>query len=136
MTYNHMAIEILRDTSDGDKLGPSDLKLLELAVNGFLNEAGEVAFYDLHRRVMAGEYRKPWLHGVENLTRDHEGYVYWRDARVEHYSYYNEESYIRLQEEAERLGAACRAIEARGETVTGFGSVCKEMDAMEAGAAT
>jgi len=39
-----MAIEILKATNDGDNLAPVDLKLVELAVNRYLNEAGEVAF--------------------------------------------------------------------------------------------
>ena len=38
------AIEILQATSDGDKLAPLDLKLIESAVNGFLSEEGIKAF--------------------------------------------------------------------------------------------
>lgn len=67
-----MAIEILQKTHDGNDLDPRDLKIVELAVNNFLSEQGEVAFYDLHRRVING-YTKPSFHGVEHLTRDHEG---------------------------------------------------------------
>src|SRR5579864_370099 len=36
-----LACDILRATKDGEELSPPDLKLLELAVNGFLNETGE-----------------------------------------------------------------------------------------------
>ena len=79
-----MAIEILRKTNDGNDLAPEHLKLVEVAANGWLSEAGEVAFHELHRDVENG-YKKPWLHGIEHLTRDHEGYVYWKGRRVEHY---------------------------------------------------
>ena len=32
-----------------------------------------------------------WLHGVPGVTKDHEGYVYWRGRHVEHFSYSHEE---------------------------------------------
>ncbi len=79
-----IALDIIRATNDGDDLDPRDLKLVESAVNGFLNEQGEVAFYELHRRVMNG-YVKPWLHGIEHLTISHDGYVRWKGLEVEHY---------------------------------------------------
>lgn len=80
-----MACEILRTTNDGDDLAPEHLKLVELAVNGFLSEKGETKFYQLYDRVKAG-YKKPWLQGVENITIDHTGYIYWKGYRVEHYT--------------------------------------------------
>ena len=51
-------LEILRATHDGDDLSPIDLKLTELAVNGFLSEKGEEAFRRLLENVRAG-YQKP-----------------------------------------------------------------------------
>jgi len=80
------ACAILQRTRDGDDLDPSDLSLTEYAVNGHLKETGVAKFNDLYKRVMAGEYTKPWLHGVEPMTRDHEGYIYYKDKQVEHYS--------------------------------------------------
>lgn len=50
-------MEILRATHDGDDLSPHDLKLTELAVNGFLNEHGEAAFKAMHDKVRFG-YQK------------------------------------------------------------------------------
>jgi hypothetical protein len=124
------ACEILRRTKDGDDLAPRDLYLVECAVNSFLTDEGMAAFEDLHRSVTTGQYRKPWLFEVENLTLDHQGYVYWRDSQVEHYTFWNEDSRWRLQQFSVRiLGPACRRIEARGEKVSGV-SVSKELDAM------
>lgn len=51
------ACAILKATNDGDELDPSDLKLLENAVNGFLNERGKVAFETLYQNVLSG-YKK------------------------------------------------------------------------------
>jgi hypothetical protein len=47
-------IEILRATHDGDDLSPLDLKLTELAINGFLSEKGVEAFNALLANVRAG----------------------------------------------------------------------------------
>ncbi len=76
-----MAIRVI----DGDQLAPEYLKLLEYAVNGDLNEAGIALFRKLHAQVMAGTYVRPWLQGVEHLTRDHDGFVYWKGHHVEHW---------------------------------------------------
>ncbi|OGW81653.1 MAG: hypothetical protein A3G33_08340 [Omnitrophica bacterium RIFCSPLOWO2_12_FULL_44_17] len=85
MNFCGMACDILTRTNDGGDLSPEHLKLLENAVNGFLNEKGERKFKELHEEVTSGKYKKPFLHGVEHLTIDHEGYVYWKGKHVEHY---------------------------------------------------
>ena len=107
------AIEILQITDDGDKLSPVDLKLLEMAVNGWLNETGEVAFDDLYNRVSGGAYSPPWFHGIEHLTIDHVGYVYWKGRAVEHYTpswAYSDDAKKHALELAER----CRHLERIG----------------------
>lgn len=114
-TYIDMALEILRTTNDGNDLARVDLSVLQSAVNGWLSEQGEIYFVDLYRRVSSGTYRKPWLHGVENLTKDHEGYVYWRDIEVEHYSFRDAK---REKEAAEELGDRCRYMEMMNFPVT------------------
>jgi hypothetical protein len=70
--FCELACDILRATKDGDELAPLDLKLLELAVNGVLNEAGKAAFMELHRNATKPEgYTVPWFLGIEHMTRDH-----------------------------------------------------------------
>lgn len=56
-SFGDMAIEILEHTNDGDDLEAAQLKLVENAVNGFLNGYGETLFKGLHKQVMAGEYK-------------------------------------------------------------------------------
>ena len=128
MRIHDQAIAILEKTEDGSRLTPEDLKLVETAVNGWLTEAGEVAFAQLYAAVASGDYLvKPhWFHDVEHLTRDHEGYVYWKNRCVEHYSY---DDKAREKAAAERLASRCRALEAKGLPVTGrtaISSVCAE----------
>jgi hypothetical protein len=107
------AIEILQATSDGDKLSPLDLKLVESAVNGFLSEEGIKVFNQLHEIVVAGKYKHPWFHGIENMTIDHVGYVYWKSAIIEHYEQpwaYSKEA----KENAMELKRRCEILENKG----------------------
>ncbi len=116
MTPIEMSIDILQQTNDGDDLAPTDLGLLQLATNGHLNEAGEVAFYDLHKRVEGGTYTKPFLHGIEHLTQNHEGYVLWKGQGIEHWSgdiVHSKEGRVKALELARR----CQILEASGEPV-------------------
>jgi hypothetical protein len=109
-----MAIAVLRASHDGEDLDPAHLWLVQEWVNGGLNEKGESAFLELHAAVTAGTYHKPWLHGVENLTRDHQGYIYWKGLRVEHYSFYGEGAQKQQKAAAEELGRRCRILESKG----------------------
>jgi hypothetical protein len=119
MTAIKQAIEVLQKTNDGNDLSPFHLKILEMAVNGHLNDDGIKLFQaEIYTPVANGAYRKPWFHGIEHLTIRHSGYVYWKNARVEHYTigwHLSEES----RQAAIRLGAICREIEEKGEIVTG-----------------
>ena len=80
------AIAIIHNTQDGNLLCPTHLKLTEMAVNGFLNDRGIEAFNKLYEEVISGKYKQPFLHGVELMTQDHEGYILFKGKAVEHYS--------------------------------------------------
>ena len=120
--YCEMAIEILQRTHDGDDLDPSDLKLVELAVNGFLNEAGKLAFAELHSNVTKpDDYTRPWFLGIEHVTRDHEGYIYWKGVAVEHFDHdvWTEDGWRdRMRADAEKLAARCKILEEIGDKPT------------------
>ena len=114
-------IEILQRTRDGNALAPSHLKLVETMCNAGIcavSEAVEIVFDELYRRVVDGSYdhTKVWFHGIEHLTRDHDGYVLWRGRIVEHYSFTD---YDREHAAAVALAERCRSLEARGIPVTG-----------------
>lgn len=106
------AIEILAATHDGEDLDPKHLKLVELAVNGFLNDTGRYLFHELLENVRRG-YVRPWFHGVEHVTRDHHGYVLWKGVAIEHFSSdyaHSEEAqtYVRV------LARRCSVLEGKG----------------------
>ena len=122
MTKNcDLAIDILRKTNDGDDLHPNDLYLVECAVNGFLTEKGQHAFDKLHSDVVFDAYESPFKNaywGIEHLRIDEVGYVYWKDAQVEHYTpgwCWSEKAH----QAALELAELCKGIEAEGLTVTG-----------------
>ena len=107
------AIEILQATSDGDKLASIDLFLVEGAVNGFLTTEGIKAFNKLHETVVAGKYKQPWFHGIEDMTIDNVGFIYWKGAIVEHYEQpwaYSKEA----KESAQELNRRCEILESKG----------------------
>ena len=114
------AIAVIQKTNDGDNLAPSDLYLTECAVNGFLTPKGKETFDDLYHRVSEDRYIKPWLFGIENLTIDHIGFVYWKGHEVEHYTFYPGKSED-LRKQAVELARRCRILEERGVEV-GVGS--------------
>lgn len=112
-------------TNDGNDLGPGHLYLVQLSTNGDLNDEGKVAFDELYENVTKPEgYTQPWFRGIEHLTRDHEGYVYWKGQRVEHYS----GSVVHSDEgkaEAEELTARCQHLERIGVTVNSMNAIWK-----------
>lgn len=81
------SIEILGASRDGEDLHPAHLSLVEAAANNNLNKAGVLAFQKLHADVSSGKYIKPWLAGVEHVTCDLRGYVYWKGIRLEHFTF-------------------------------------------------
>lgn len=117
-----MAIAILRSTKDGNDLAPQHLKLVELAVNGFLDEAGEALFQALYQNATKpGGYTKPYLFGIEHLTIDPHGVIRWRSSPVEHFDHavwrkpgWREQ----MRQDAESVAACCRSLEANGITPT------------------
>ena len=117
-----LSCDILRATKDGEDLSPPDLKLVELAVNGLLNTAGEAAFMELHQNATkpAG-YTVPWFLGIQHMTRDHQRYVYWKGVRIEHYDhdFWRQDGWReRMKADAETLAAHCLALEGQGITPT------------------
>ena len=112
------SIEILERTRDGNDLEPSHLSLVQAAVNNHLTARGVEAFHQLYDAVTSGQYAKPWLAGVEHVTRDHQGYVYWKSNRIEHFTF-SVMTEDQLRATTRRLAERCRHIEALGLPVCG-----------------
>jgi len=119
ITAFDVACYILENTHDGNDLAPNDLKLLEIVVNNGANEKGEVAFYELYKRVQEG-YKKPFYHGIKHLTQDHEGFIYWKGIQVEHYSFTD---YDKADKEARELAERCKTLERHGVKVSSTNAI-------------
>ena len=108
------AIEVLRGTRDGDALSSSDLALLQAVVNAGslqgLSEWAQERWPAIVADVRSDSYVRPWFHDIENLTKDHEGYVLWRGKSVEHYSF-PEKRRDAEKIAAQKLAAACLRLE-------------------------
>lgn len=130
MTLIDQAIEILQLTRDGQVLSTGHLAIVEAAVNGRLSERGEVAFAELYAAVVNSQYSAPYLCGVANLTRDHEGYVYWRGRRVEHFSH---RTYDAMRRAAVELAENCLLLESRGFPVNSRTATCPVLRTAPAG---
>lgn len=115
--------ELLRLTNDGNLLAPKHMYLVQLVVNGHASEEGEREFYKILDEARAGKYDagKVWFYGIENLTKDQIGYVYWKGISFEHFSYRNgrEEHIAAIQYSQRCLTLNAKGIEANNETVWG-----------------
>jgi hypothetical protein len=125
-----MADEILQKTDDGNELNPNSLYLVQEMVNGHLNDRGKEAFLKLYEAVSSGTYVKPWFHGIENLTIDHDGYVDWRGKEVEHYKLRWAYS-SKAKEEAEELAKRCKLLESLNEPISSGTVICRYEKIME-----
>ncbi|MDO8725105.1 MAG: hypothetical protein Q7J35_03435 [Candidatus Methanoperedens sp.] len=113
LTTIDKAIVVLEKTRDGDDLDPKLLGLVELAVNGNLNNMGKDAFEGLYLEVTNGTYKRPWFHDVEHMVIDHEGFVYWKGNKVEHFTLrwaYSDSA----RKQAVELGRQCKILETKG----------------------
>ena len=106
-------IEILRKTNDGNNLNPHDLKLVEMKINGYLNETGEQAFQKLYHDIMNETPR--WYFEVEGVTKDEECWIYWKGIKIEHFTYQNWEEEKR---DVQELAKVCLRIESKNIPVT------------------
>lgn len=107
--------EILAATNDGNSLSGGHLHLIQLCVNGSAREAGLEELDRILTMVRNEGYTRPWFYGVEGLTKDPEGYVYWKGRHVEHFSFRERE---KEKAAAESLGYRCRHLEDIGAEVT------------------
>jgi len=82
-----MVIFILQNTDDGNDLSNGHLRLVQGGANNALSENGNEALKDLFEQVKGGNYQKPFFHGIQNMTQDQEGFIYWKGIQVEHYSF-------------------------------------------------
>ena len=120
LTKYDKACFVLENTNDGDDLSDSELWTVQEAVNGHLNEKGMEEFEKLYVAVKDKNfvpYDKRPFHDIEHLTKDSEGYVYWKGIQVDHYDYdfWGKEGWQEKEKvAAQELAGRCRLAEEHG----------------------
>ena len=99
---------IMKLSNDGDNLSPRDLKFVENVVNFGCTEEGEIYLYEMETKLEKKIYKKSWAFDVEDITQDHEGYIYYKDIHVEHYSF---RDYDKAKKAALKLRECCQLLE-------------------------
>ena len=124
--YIKKIIYILSNTNDGNQLSPGHLYLLQCATNhpDAITKDGDELITDIYNRVKTGTYQKPWHCGVKHLTKDHNGWVYWKGVRVEHFTFRDGG---KEKAAAEELGRICRYLERTGREIN-LENVLKESE--------
>lgn len=93
---------ILLSTNDGDDLSPFHLRMIELVINNgekILNEDGLVEWNKLYNDCKNKQYTKPFHFGVEHMTKDHTGFIYFKGIQVEHFSHSSGEDELKDTQE-------------------------------------
>lgn len=124
------AIEILRLSDDGERLSPGDLAIVQAAVRNRLTEEGHRVLEQVYGQLTAGAYVPENLCGVPHLTRDLQGYVYYKGVHVEHFSHTSEAD---MRDASLKLAERCRLLESKGFPVNSRTAVCPVMREAPAG---
>lgn len=112
------AILILKNTKDGNDLSPLHLWIVQEAVNGGLNEAGLKIFDKIYNDCSQNKYIKPFHFEVEHITKDHEGYIYFKGKQVEHFTFRGVGSAEREKKATEQVARICLELEKEGREIT------------------
>jgi hypothetical protein len=112
-------LAILQGTNDGSKLAPKHLWLVQEAVNNGMDcfsDYGVEQFNQLYDQVVNHTYdaAKVWFYGIEHMTKDQTGYVYWKGKHIEHFSFGRDTEGEKAA--AHKLAGYCREIEKEGNT--------------------
>lgn len=116
LSLHDKVLAVIVETRDGEDLAPRDLGLTELVLNDLATSAQVSEFDALYERVCVKRTyaaSSSWLAGVEGVSQDHRGYVYWRGACIEHFS---PVPAPRLRELTLKLQEVCLGMERHGLT--------------------
>ena len=132
-TLQDQVAEIFQRTGEGLFLQARDIYLLESTKTGIPSREACSAVDALHGEVVSGEYAQKlrWLHGIKHLTRRPDGYVFWKDESVEHFTFVDAGRSLAA---AQRLAQKCLLLESKGFPVNGRTVLCRA--ALEAPADT
>lgn len=113
-SVKEMVLEVLEQTNDGEDLLPEDLSLVMSSIHSD-KEDPSAELCNLHTAVFDGTYANTCWYVVEPFTIDHEGYVYYKNQMVEHFS---EPNTVSSHVEIHKLKQRCEYLEENNLTVS------------------
>ena len=121
---NNEVYEIMSLTNNGRDLDFQNLKRLNVYFDGYKTEfpkEEEVHYAELLGKARNGVFNTPWFHGVENMTMDSQGYIYWRGNHIDHYSF---DDLLAERESLLDLEKQCLILESKGFDVDARNVLC------------
>ena len=127
MSIPSSGISLNLASGNNPELSPETLALF-VAIDAqldvqFASEGSGLDSQALSEAVPLGQ--RLFLCGIEHLTRDPQGYVYWKGVHVEHFSHSDASA---LNTEAQKLAVRCLALEKKGIPVTSRTAICSILE--------
>ena len=121
LSNQQKCLAILEQDPDGESLAPGHVGFVVYAMQNSLDAAQQKTLDELYRQVINETYVLPWHLGVEHMTMDSDGTMFFKGRVVE---YYNRNLAFTLGARADlvRLQQTCLFLEARGEALGTFSS--------------
>ena len=118
-------IKTILDHSEGGRalLEPHRL-LVRKALHDTVSHDGEDVLEWLHESVTRGTYRKEFFWGIEHLTRDAKGLLFWKEHLIGRFMLVNDEQ---DEKTAQRVAARCRELEAKGFPISSRALLSQEI---------
>jgi len=116
MTNKEKVIRILELTENGINLSLSQFQMLEFISKNAktLDLKQQQDFDELYQKVLNNDY-KEFFHGIENVTQNSEGYVYWKGVPIDEFYHINKN---KEKKSAQDLARRCNQIESKGKKVS------------------
>lgn len=115
-------LAILEKDPDGTQLAPGHVGFVVYAMQNELDSGQKKQLDDLYRQVTGGTYQKPWHLGVEHMTVDGDGIVYFKGQVAEYYNR-NLMNMLNMRSDLVNLQQACLFLEEKGGPITASSSL-------------
>lgn len=122
LTDREKCLAILEKDPDGTQMAPGHVGFVVYAMQNELDGGQKQQLDELYRQVIGGTYHKPWHLGVEHMTIDGDGIVYFKGQVAEYYNR-NLMNMLNMRSDLVQLQQECLFLEAKGIPITASSSL-------------
>jgi hypothetical protein len=115
---------ILERTEDGRELLEPHRRLVHKALTETVSRTGADVIEWLDESTERGTYRTEFFMGIEHLTRDVKGLLFWKSHPI---GWFSPDAGECDEEMAQRLAVRCRKLDAKGFPITSRAVLCREI---------